>query len=124
MAPASAKKVEFLEDRHLKRTEGDAMPRAILKNGVIYPVDPLPSDWKDGQELWVDATESLNGAGLDKEEGKNGISTNTEADAAFEDLEHLCADSDPVAEEKMLAAIEDHRRQAKALMRRRMGLPE
>jgi hypothetical protein len=29
--------------------------RAILKNGVIQPIDPLPPEWQDGMELEVDA---------------------------------------------------------------------
>jgi hypothetical protein len=31
-----------------------AMIRAILKNGVIKPAEPLPPDWVEGQELLVD----------------------------------------------------------------------
>jgi len=27
------------------------MPRAIVKNGVLLPVDPLPKAWKDGTEV-------------------------------------------------------------------------
>ena len=30
------------------------MIRAILKNGLIRPAEPLPPDWQDGQELLVD----------------------------------------------------------------------
>jgi hypothetical protein len=29
------------------------MLRALLKNGVIYPLEPLPSNWKDGKELRI-----------------------------------------------------------------------
>jgi hypothetical protein len=29
------------------------VPRAILKNGVIYPPKPLPPDWGEGKELNV-----------------------------------------------------------------------
>ena len=31
------------------------MIRAVLENGVIRPVEPLPPEWRDGQELVVDA---------------------------------------------------------------------
>lgn len=31
------------------------MIRAILKNGVIQPIDPLPPDWQEGQELSIDS---------------------------------------------------------------------
>jgi predicted DNA-binding antitoxin AbrB/MazE fold protein len=29
------------------------MIKAVYHDGVIHPVDPVPSDWKDGQELQV-----------------------------------------------------------------------
>ena len=40
------------------------MAKAVLKNGLIYPVDPLPADWHEGEELDVqkiqtDALEDL-----------------------------------------------------------------
>lgn len=28
--------------------------KAVLRNGVIQPVEPLPSDWAEGQELLVE----------------------------------------------------------------------
>jgi hypothetical protein len=28
--------------------------KAVLRHGVIQPVEPLPPDWKDGQELVVE----------------------------------------------------------------------
>jgi hypothetical protein len=31
------------------------MPKAILKNGSIMPTEPLPPEWKEGQELSVEA---------------------------------------------------------------------
>ena len=27
------------------------MPKAVLKNGMIYPLEPLPPEWTEGQEL-------------------------------------------------------------------------
>jgi hypothetical protein len=30
------------------------MPRAIFKNGMIYPLEPLPPEWSDGRELLVE----------------------------------------------------------------------
>jgi hypothetical protein len=39
--------------------------KAVLKNGVIYPQEPLPKDWDDGTELRVekypDASEQADG---------------------------------------------------------------
>lgn len=31
--------------------------RAILRDGIIQPVDPLPEQWRDGQELVVEQPE-------------------------------------------------------------------
>ncbi len=33
------------------------MVRAIIKDGQIRPVDPLPEDWVDGTALEIDAAE-------------------------------------------------------------------
>ena len=30
------------------------MIRGILKDGLIYPLEPLPTEWIDGQELLVE----------------------------------------------------------------------
>jgi hypothetical protein len=30
------------------------MTRAVVKNGVIVAIDPLPEEWADGRELWVE----------------------------------------------------------------------
>ena len=40
------------------------------------------------------------------------------------EMDELCADSDPEDEARMLAAIEEQRREAKAQARREIGLPE
>ncbi len=29
--------------------------RAVLRQGVIQPIEPLPPDWRDGQELVVES---------------------------------------------------------------------
>jgi hypothetical protein len=34
---------------------GISMPKAVLKNGVILPLEPLPPEWADGRELSVDS---------------------------------------------------------------------
>ena len=44
-------------------------------------------------------------------------------DAWAEFMNRLCADSSTTDEETMRRAIEEHRRQAKAQVRREMGLP-
>jgi hypothetical protein len=42
-------------------TGGDMTIKAVLRDGIIQPIDPLPSDWTDGQELVVEEPQS-NGA--------------------------------------------------------------
>jgi hypothetical protein len=87
------------------------MPRAVLKNGVIYPLEPLPPEWADGQEVVVQATPE--------------VDNSPEVIERWErEMERLCADIDPEDEARMLAAIAEHRREDKAGMRREMGLPE
>jgi len=87
------------------------MPRAVLKNGVIYPLEPLPPEWAEGQELEVAPVRPANDSAEAIEQWAR-------------DMEELCADSDPEDEARMMAAIEEQRREAKAQARREMGLPE
>jgi hypothetical protein len=87
------------------------MPRAVLKNGVIYPVDPLPPEWADGKELVVQPAEEVE----DTEEA---------LDSWLEELNAMCADSDLADEALIQASIEEQKRQSKDYMRREMGLPE
>ena len=35
------------------------MPKAVLKNGVIYLLEPFPPEWADGRELRVESAEEL-----------------------------------------------------------------
>ena len=84
------------------------MLKAILQNGAIVPLEPLPQEWKEGTALEV---------------GKAGNGT-IDVDAWAKMMDRLCADSPTDEEERMQAAIDEHRRQAKAQSRREMGLPE
>lgn len=87
------------------------MPRGVLKNGVIYPLEPLPPEWADGQEVTVQATSE--------------VTDNPEAVERWgREMEAFSAGGDPEDEARMFAAIAEHRREAKAWMRREMGLPE
>jgi hypothetical protein len=87
------------------------MTRAVLKDGKIEPLDPLPPDWRDGEALSVERV-------ADRDP------TPEELDAWAKEMDALCADSTPEDEARLQAAIEEHRQEAKAWMRRRMGLPE
>ena len=85
---------------------GSAMLKAVLRKGVIVPLEPVPPEWEEGAALEVDKTET---APLD-------------IDAWAASMNQLCADSTAEDEATMRCAIDEHRRQAKEQMRREMGL--
>jgi hypothetical protein len=35
------------------------VPGPVLKNGLIYPLEPLPAEWQEGQELYVQSAGTL-----------------------------------------------------------------
>ena len=83
--------------------------KAILKNGVIHLLDPLPAEWTEGDELEIQHIESLDSAEA--------------IDKWLAEMNALCADSTPEDEAIIQAAIDEQKRPAKELMRREMGLP-
>jgi hypothetical protein len=85
------------------------MPRAILRDGVIYPIEPLPPEWEDGRELWVEDAPAESPEALDR---------------WYQEMEALCTAGDPEDDKRLEAALAEARRQAKALARRELGLPE
>ncbi len=87
------------------------MPRVVLKNGVLCPLEPLPPEWADGRELRVEDTEEP-AAALDAD------------DECFERLEAAAKQISPQDIEKLEAALKEADELAKAQMRREMGLPE
>lgn len=82
------------------------MLKAVLRQGSIVPLEPLPPEWEDGTALEVAKTES---PGVD-------------IDAWARSMNELCADSCEEDEQVMRRAIEEHRRQAKEQVRGEMGL--
>lgn len=87
------------------------MIRAVLRNGLIFPLDPLPSHWKDGQKLRVKALRART------EESPEEI------DRQFQALEAAAQAIDPKDCEIVEAALREADRRAKEWMRREMGLP-
>ena len=85
------------------------MVRAILRGGVIYPLEPVPENWSDGQELRVQADESTDGA--------------SDSDAWCREMAALTAElDDPVAWKQLDGCLREADEQAKAWVRREMGL--
>jgi hypothetical protein len=84
------------------------MLKAVVKNGVIHPVEPLPSDWTEGVELEIQKT------------------TNTlppkSRDDWLTEMNALCADSTPEQEAGLDAALAELMLASKELARSRMGL--
>ena len=82
------------------------MLKAVLRQGVIVPVEPLPPEWEEGAALEVAKADAAH----------------ADIDAWAESMKELCADSTLADEEVMRRAIEKHRQDAKAQVRREMGL--
>lgn len=80
------------------------MPRAVLKNGVVVPIEPFPQEWADGRELWVhDPKESLeNGQALDE---------------WIQEVEKSAAEGDQQDWQEMQAVLDDMHRKAKDQLR-------
>ena len=81
-----------VEQRYSGRDRGgDRMIRAILTNGTIQPLDCLPADWVEGQELRVDPVERPRESAED-------------IDRWYQELESLCTAGDPDDERRLQAA--------------------
>ena len=83
------------------------MLKAVLRQGVIVPLQPLPPEWGEGDPLEV----------------AKAHAPPADIDAWAKSMNQLCADSSTNEEAVMRRAIEEHRQQAKAQVRRDMGLP-
>jgi hypothetical protein len=87
--------------------------KAVLKNGVILPKEPLPTDWSEGTELEVEKASS-----------KNGIVAGDELDRWYAELESACAQMDPEDDRILKNAVLEVRRQEKERARKEAGLEE
>jgi hypothetical protein len=85
------------------------MVKAVVQDGEIRPLEPLPADWHDGQTLRIEK----------EVEVEPSIE---EIDRDFAELAALCATSEPADEEQLDRALQDAHRQAKEQVRRQMGL--
>jgi hypothetical protein len=74
------------------------MTRGVVKNGVIVPIDPLPEEWADGRELWVD--EVADSTNLENNNDSN--------------LGNPPIEEDPQDDNRLMDAIARIRRQAKS----------
>jgi hypothetical protein len=87
------------------------MIRAVIQSGAIVPLEPLPADWEDGQEVCVDAN------------GNRSAPHEPDSDEeGWRKLEELCAEGSDEDWQRMQDAIDRHHRQAKEYARRKTGL--
>ena len=84
------------------------MIRARLKKGKIEPLDDLPANWRDGQELTI--------------EGGEPSDDPAEIMKWYDKLMALSAQIPAEDHKRMADALAEQDRQAKASMRREMGL--
>ena len=89
------------------------MTRAVVKDGLIYPLEPLPASWRNGQKVSVEAAEIDN----------LPDPSPAEIDRDFEELAAMCAAGDPADDERLKRALEEAHCLAKQQVRRQMGLP-
>jgi len=86
------------------------MLKAIIHQGQIQALEPLPVDWQEGQPL--------RGEKAEVEEAST-----SQIDRDFATLDSLCESSELSDEERLTLAIRTIRQVAKEQARRQMGLP-
>jgi hypothetical protein len=84
------------------------MIKAVLKNGSIQPLDPIPPDWFDGQELVVEESAAA--------------PTERELREWDQELELLARQAPPDEHQRLLDAIAQHEADSKEAVRREWGL--
>jgi hypothetical protein len=89
--------------------KGKNMIRAVYRDGAIQPLDQVPPEWHEGDKLVVEQVETTPSA-EEIEEWAAGVEA---AAAKISDEDH----------DKVMAAISEHRAEAKRQMRQEMGLP-
>src|SRR2546423_13312810 len=85
------------------------MIRAVYRNGTVQPLDDIPADWLEGEELAVEQT----GGKLAPEELAEFDDWVAEINAAAARISHE-------DHERMAAALEEIERESKELGRREM----
>ncbi len=88
------------------------MIRAILHDGQIEPLEPVPPEWVNGQELVVD----------DQTQSGNGQTGAERLDSWVRELEAAASQIDPEDDERLQHAVDQVRKDAKDTARREMGL--
>ena len=89
------------------------MIRAIFRDGQIRPVEPLPAEWADGEELTVQHASPVEAP---------DYSTKAEQDAAYEAWERGSAEITRADQDELQAILEELEAESKQAVRREWGL--
>ena len=82
--------------------------KAVLRHGVIQPVEPLPPDWADGQELLI-------------EEPKVSCAAEAEINQWARDMDAATAQIPAEEHERFLNALDEIERESKEAVRKQWG---
>jgi enoyl-CoA hydratase/carnithine racemase len=94
---------------HMLCTGADMTIRAVLRHGVIQPVEPLPSDWAEGQELVV--------------EEPNATHADAELSQWAQEMDAATAQIPAEEHDRFLRALDEIERDSKEAVRKQWGLP-
>jgi hypothetical protein len=86
------------------------MIRTVIRNGMVQPLEPLPADWNDGRQVVV---EEMEPCALEAGEVDRWSREMSELTAELNDAEEW---------QEIEAALAEADREAKAIVRREMGL--
>lgn len=78
------------------------MIKAVLKNGVVQPLDPFPDNWREGQTLIIEAATDV---------------SETDAPDWVAEVKEAMKHIPPEDHDKLMAAVDEHRREQKEYMR-------
>ena len=83
--------------------------RAVLSNGQIHPLEPIPSEWPDGQELLIEQPDA----------------TDTQAQIAdwSKELDFATAEIPMEEHVRFQHGLDEIERESKEMVRREWGLP-
>ena len=82
--------------------------KAVLRHGVIQPVEPLPSDWAEGQELLVEEPKTTQ--------------PNAEISQWAQEMDAATAQIPAAEHERFLTALEEIERESKDAIRKQWGI--
>jgi hypothetical protein len=83
--------------------------KAVLRHGIIEPVDPLPADWADGQELVVEEPRADDSA--------------AEIGQWAREMDVATAQIPAEEHDRFLRALDDIERESKEAVRKQWELP-